>query len=59
MTGINLTPYLVPSGLDDIVDELIPALQERGSYRTEYPGSTLRENLGLPAIVEKLVPASV
>ncbi|VXB68559.1 LLM class flavin-dependent oxidoreductase [Pseudoclavibacter sp. 8L] len=59
VTGINLTPYLVPSGLDDIVDELIPALQERGSYRTEYPGTTLRENLGLPAVVGELVPASV
>lgn len=59
MTGINLTPYLVPSGLDDIVDELIPALQERGSYRTEYPGTTLRENLGLPAVAPNLVPASI
>jgi len=45
--GFNITPYLVPTGLDEIVDWLIPELQERNSYRTEYTGSTLREHLGL------------
>ena len=34
LDGFNLTPYLVPDGLDDIVDTLVPALQERGIYRT-------------------------
>ncbi|MCU1526506.1 MAG: F420-dependent methylene-tetrahydromethanopterin reductase [Frondihabitans sp.] len=47
--GFNVTPWLVPSGLDDIVNKLVPALQERGIYWTEYPGDTLRENLGLRA----------
>ena len=47
LDGFNLTPYLVPDGLDDIVDTLVPALQERGIYRTEYTGTTLREHLGL------------
>ena len=28
--GLNITPWLIPSGLDDIVDHLIPRLQERG-----------------------------
>lgn len=46
--GLNITPWLIPSGIDDIVDELVPRLQERGVYPTEYAGSTLRENLGLP-----------
>ena len=46
--GFNVSPYLVPSGLDDIVDGLIPELQERGVYPDAYPGTTLRENLGLP-----------
>jgi len=46
--GLNITPWLIPSGLDDIVDHLIPRLQERGVYPTDYAGSTLRENLGLP-----------
>ncbi|PWH05473.1 F420-dependent methylene-tetrahydromethanopterin reductase [Brachybacterium endophyticum] len=48
--GLNITPWLVPGGLDDIVDELVPRLQERGVYPTEYTGSTLRENLGLPPL---------
>ncbi|MEU0950344.1 hypothetical protein ABZ379_48105 [Streptomyces canus] len=45
--GFNVTPYLIPNGLDDIVDLLIPELRERGAYHTEYTGTTLRENLGL------------
>ncbi|KNH22498.1 F420-dependent methylene-tetrahydromethanopterin reductase [Arthrobacter sp. ZBG10] len=45
--GFNITPWLVPGGLDDIVNELVPRLQDRGVYRTEYEGTTLRENLGL------------
>jgi len=48
--GFNVSPYLVPEGLDDIVDGLIPELQERGIYPTEYPGQSLRENLGLPPV---------
>ncbi|MGN7799513.1 NtaA/DmoA family FMN-dependent monooxygenase [Leifsonia sp. 22587] len=48
--GFNITPWLVPSGLDDIVDRLVPELQERGIYPTEYAGSTLRENLGLEPV---------
>ncbi|WP_395242555.1 NtaA/DmoA family FMN-dependent monooxygenase [Agromyces sp. MMS24-K17] len=38
-----------PHGLDEFVDRVVPELQERGVYRTEYePGATLRRNLGLP-----------
>ncbi|QCR52778.1 F420-dependent methylene-tetrahydromethanopterin reductase [Brachybacterium sp. SGAir0954] len=48
--GLNITPWLIPSGLDDIVDHLVPRLQERGIYPTEYAGTTLRENLGLPPV---------
>ncbi|SFB14876.1 alkanesulfonate monooxygenase [Rhizobium sp. NFR07] len=36
-----------PGNLDDYIDKVIPILQERGSYKTEYTGTTLRENLGL------------
>ncbi|QUQ65674.1 NtaA/DmoA family FMN-dependent monooxygenase [Kutzneria sp. CA-103260] len=45
--GFNITPYIIPDGLDDIVDLLVPELQERGVYRTSYSGATLREHLGL------------
>jgi alkanesulfonate monooxygenase SsuD/methylene tetrahydromethanopterin reductase-like flavin-dependent oxidoreductase (luciferase family) len=40
-------PYL-PAGLDDFCEKVIPELQRRGIFRTEYQGATLRENLGLP-----------
>jgi FMN-dependent oxidoreductase (nitrilotriacetate monooxygenase family) len=45
--GFNISPYLVPGGLDEIVDWLVPELQERGVYRTEYTSTTLRGHLGL------------
>ena len=46
--GFNIMfPYL-PEGLDDFVDRVVPVLQKRGLFRTEYEGVTLRENLGLP-----------
>ena len=45
--GFNIMfPYL-PEGLDDFVDKVVPELQRRGLFRTEYEGPTLRENLGL------------
>ncbi|MFI5915131.1 LLM class flavin-dependent oxidoreductase [Dactylosporangium sp. NPDC051541] len=47
LDGFNISPYLIPHGLDDIVERLVPALQERGVYRTAYTGTTLREHLGL------------
>ncbi len=46
--GFNVMfPYL-PGGLDDFVNLVVPELQRRGLFRTEYEGKTLRENLGLP-----------
>ncbi|ORV09277.1 NtaA/DmoA family FMN-dependent monooxygenase [Mycobacterium celatum] len=43
--GFILVPHLTPHGLDDFVDQVVPLLQERGVYRTEYTGRTLREHL--------------
>ena len=46
--GFNVMfPYL-PGGLNDFVDQVVPELQRRGIFRTDYEGRTLRENLGLP-----------
>jgi FMN-dependent oxidoreductase (nitrilotriacetate monooxygenase family) len=45
--GFNISPYIVTGGLDEIVDWLVPELQERGAYRTEYTSTTLRGHLGL------------
>lgn len=49
--GFNISPWLVPTGLDDVVNHLVPLLQDRGVYPAEYRGTTLRENLGLPVPV--------
>ncbi|MGO4354927.1 LLM class flavin-dependent oxidoreductase [Rhizobium sp. RAF36] len=46
--GFNVVfPYL-PQGLDDVVERLVPELQRRGLFRSEYEGATLRDHLGLP-----------
>ncbi|MEV8587445.1 NtaA/DmoA family FMN-dependent monooxygenase [Streptomyces sp. NPDC051180] len=51
--GFILVPHLTPGGLDDFVDRVVPLLQERGVFRTEYSGTTLRSHLGLPEPVWK------
>jgi len=45
--GFNIMPPTFPDGLNDIVELVIPELQRRGLFRTEYESDTLRENLGL------------
>jgi FMN-dependent oxidoreductase (nitrilotriacetate monooxygenase family) len=45
--GFILVPHLVPGGLDPFVDSVVPLLQERGVFRADYEGTTLREHLGL------------
>ncbi|SBV06009.1 FMN-dependent oxidoreductase, nitrilotriacetate monooxygenase family [Streptomyces sp. Ncost-T6T-1] len=51
--GFILVPHLTPGGLDDVVDRVVPLLQESGAFRSEYTGSTLRSHLGLPEPVWK------
>jgi alkanesulfonate monooxygenase SsuD/methylene tetrahydromethanopterin reductase-like flavin-dependent oxidoreductase (luciferase family) len=46
--GFLIQPSHQPGALDDFVAMVVPELQERGLFRTEYEGATLRENLGLP-----------
>ncbi|WP_348945196.1 LLM class flavin-dependent oxidoreductase [Chitinibacter sp. FCG-7] len=46
--GFNLLAPTYPSGLVDFADLVVPILQKRGLFRTEYEASTLRGNLGLP-----------
>ncbi|SDD33555.1 alkanesulfonate monooxygenase [Bradyrhizobium brasilense] len=45
--GFNILPAMVPNGLKDFIDLVIPELRRRGQFRAEYSGQTLRENLGL------------
>ena len=46
--GFNIMPALLPSGLAEFADLVVPELQRRGLFRRSYEGRTLRENLGLP-----------
>lgn len=46
-SGFQITPpYYAPDYFEDIVNLLVPELQRRGVYRTEYAGTTLRAHLG-------------
>jgi N-acetyl-S-(2-succino)cysteine monooxygenase len=45
--GFNLQPAAIPDSLDDIEHGILPILRERGYFRRDYTGSTLREHLGL------------
>jgi FMN-dependent oxidoreductase (nitrilotriacetate monooxygenase family) len=56
--GFNIMPPVLPSGLDTFVDEVVPILRDRGLFRRDYTGRTLREHFGLakPANSFELVP---
>ena len=45
--GFNIVAPYLPGGLESVVDLVIPELQRRGLFRTEYEGTTLRDSLGL------------
>lgn len=45
--GFNLMPPLLPTMLTAFIDEVVPILQKRGLFRTEYEGETLRSHYGL------------
>jgi N-acetyl-S-(2-succino)cysteine monooxygenase len=40
-------PPFVPGQFDDFVAGVVPLLQERGLFRRDYEGTTLRDHLGL------------
>ena len=46
--GFTVMPPYISGAHDDFCRLVIPELQRRGLFRTEYEGSTLRDNLGLP-----------
>jgi FMN-dependent oxidoreductase (nitrilotriacetate monooxygenase family) len=46
--GFNMMPPVLPAQLDTFAAEVIPILQKRGLFRSEYTGTTLREHYGLP-----------
>jgi len=56
--GFNIMPPVLPASLNDFVDLVIPELQRRGLFRTEYEGRTLRENLGLERPLSRYAAAA-
>jgi FMN-dependent oxidoreductase (nitrilotriacetate monooxygenase family) len=50
--GFILVPHITPGGLDEFADKVVPLLQERGVFRSEYEGTTLRDHLGLARLGE-------
>jgi alkanesulfonate monooxygenase SsuD/methylene tetrahydromethanopterin reductase-like flavin-dependent oxidoreductase (luciferase family) len=53
--GFNLLFAHYPKPLEDFVTLVVPELQRRGIFRTEYQGTTLRANLGVPIPANKFV----
>jgi alkanesulfonate monooxygenase SsuD/methylene tetrahydromethanopterin reductase-like flavin-dependent oxidoreductase (luciferase family) len=45
--GFNVMPPYLPGGLEDFTTRVVPILQERGLFRTEYTATTLRGHYGL------------
>lgn len=45
--GFMLQFPLLPGDLEDFVEKVVPILQERGLFRLDYEGDTLRDHLGL------------
>ena len=55
--GFMLTFSLVPGGLNDFIDLVVPEPRRRGLFRAEYEGTTLRSHLGLPRPASRHAPA--
>jgi FMN-dependent oxidoreductase (nitrilotriacetate monooxygenase family) len=55
--GFIVVPHVTPTGLDEFADKVVPLLQERGVFREDYEGSTLREHLGHDLDVRAESPA--
>ena len=53
--GFNIMPASLPVDLSDFTEQVVPELQRRGLFRTEYTGRSLRENLGLARPVNQHV----
>lgn len=51
--GFVLSGAVLPDGLCDFIDHVLPILQERGLFRTAYEADTLHGNLGLSKPVNR------
>jgi alkanesulfonate monooxygenase len=55
--GFNYVPAALPGGIRDFVDLVVPELRRRGLFRSEYEGTTLRTNLGVPVPTNRYTAA--
>src|SRR5215470_14464468 len=46
--GFVIMPAYFPGAFEDFVNLVVPELQQRGLFRRDYSGPTLRDQLGLP-----------
>ncbi|MFE3187355.1 LLM class flavin-dependent oxidoreductase [Nocardia sp. NPDC059240] len=57
--GFNIMPPYLPGGLEDFVDRVVPILQQRGLFRTEYTATTLRGHYGLAPVESQFAPVRI
>lgn len=57
--GFNVMPPSLPRGFTDFTEHVLPILRERGLFRTEYEGDTLREHYGLPRPTSQFGPQTL
>ncbi|MEZ0089586.1 LLM class flavin-dependent oxidoreductase [Streptacidiphilus sp. EB129] len=56
--GFNVMPPILPEGLDLFAEHVVPLLRERGLFRHEYQGTTLRDHYGLARPVNRYTAAT-
>ncbi len=56
--GYNILPPYFPGAFADFVDLVVPELQRRGLFRSDYEGTTLRDHFGLPRIAAPTRPSA-
>jgi FMN-dependent oxidoreductase (nitrilotriacetate monooxygenase family) len=57
--GFNYMPPTIPDQLEVFVDQVVPILRDRGLFRSEYEGTTLREHYGLERPASQFAGAAV
>ncbi len=56
--GFMLSGAVLPDGLTDFIDDVLPILKARGLFRTEYEADTLHGNMGLPILANQYAGVS-
>jgi alkanesulfonate monooxygenase SsuD/methylene tetrahydromethanopterin reductase-like flavin-dependent oxidoreductase (luciferase family) len=56
--GFNIMAPALPGGLEVFIEQVLPILRNKGLFREEYAGTTLREHYGLPVPPNQFHPAA-